>query len=910
MSLNNKRHIRSFVAMNAAVSVYVNAAKLVLQTTELSSANSSTNNELPRQLLNLRQLLSCVVCCRLATDPFSPSHGHCNHSVCRLCIRGQKNLSPSCVHCRENRDYKTYEENKQLRCLLVCYKSLCEHLRSSHIFPQLAGRKLLQFNVMSPTLSMPQMSLQDLIVEGASYDDIMSSFSKDLPKPQVSYAPNNPHPKQQPQMPALVVPLSTTAATPLAPLQQNIKCSGVTQSTAPKASTPPTSASGPISNLPQTHVPKIKVETTSPTFKPLSHLSAPANHGSTPGPQQSSNTTTYNHPQLIQLNQLKNAGNITYIGPNTRGIVVPIVSSSGTTTVPLSIASARLQTLNRQLAQARALQVVSSATTPTATNTQQSSVSSSATDVKPQLATFKVSLAPTQLAKTVPSLNTSSLRTSAPTATTTLTNAFTTATVTSQIRNPPAIKTVSNGSAMYSVLYTGIGNKITIKRKTDGDEDVAQKKNVSTSAPNATILRPISKTINKKRGCRCGNTTSTPGKLTCCGQRCPCYVDSKSCIGCKCRGCRNPHRPDGMKVRPVIPELACYEIQMADDHGNVNELPIATSSTRLAPPTNGEANETVASPAATTPLNMKPSFEGAAALVSRNVQVTPRSSPLPNTTTNTVSVQHTPNVTQASLSSSTTSVASTISTTPGNIVQLDQMQRESLLIQNAEGKFQVVNLFTTGTSQSANQVPGLQMLQSLPQAVVSVSGSNNFILPSTISTTAQHASSPVATASLPLILQNQQQHQPQIFQQQQQHHQALTSQRISTGTLPLQLQQQLKQNIITVHTIGSNANANTSPASASVLTPSSSPAPTTATLTLAPMMISNPQTQTANSTTTEILENCGEMSQHYTNLVVTSSSAASGRDVTSLPVVSLGGGGTITHRNTTINLKSLGSPNT
>lgn len=36
-----------------------------------------------------------------------------------------------------------------------------------------------------------------------------------------------------------------------------------------------------------------------------------------------------------------------------------------------------------------------------------------------------------------------------------------------QIRHP--IKTVSNGSAMYSVVYTGNGNKLTIKRKTEHD---------------------------------------------------------------------------------------------------------------------------------------------------------------------------------------------------------------------------------------------------------------------------------------------------------------------------------------------------------------------------------------------------------------------------------------------------------
>ena len=57
----------------------------------------------------------------------------------------------------------------------------------------------------------------------------------------------------------------------------------------------------------------------------------------------------------------------------------------------------------------------------------------------------------------------------------------------------------------------------------------------------------------KKAGCRCGNATLCPGKLTCCGQRCPCYVDSQACMDCKCKGCRNPHRPGGGKVRPPLP---------------------------------------------------------------------------------------------------------------------------------------------------------------------------------------------------------------------------------------------------------------------------------------------------------------------------------------------------------------------
>lgn len=38
------------------------------------------------------------------------------------------------------------------------------------------------------------------------------------------------------------------------------------------------------------------------------------------------------------------------------------------------------------------------------------------------------------------------------------------------IAETPAIRTVSNGSSIYSVMYAGTGNKITIKRKAAGTE--------------------------------------------------------------------------------------------------------------------------------------------------------------------------------------------------------------------------------------------------------------------------------------------------------------------------------------------------------------------------------------------------------------------------------------------------------
>lgn len=449
-----------------AVSVYVNTAKLVLQSTETSNTTAASSNcpELSRLLLSLRQLLSCVVCNRLVSDPYAPQNNQCAHNVCRLCVRGTKTLHPICKHCKDFRDFKAYNENKQMRCLLMCYKSLCEHLRCSAVYNKLSGHKVGQYNNTTvPTVVLPQMSMQDLIVEGANYDDIINAFNFDLAPAKPVFAPAT----KQSHMPALVTPLtSIAAATPLAPIQHTIKTSGILH-TASKASTPPTCVTGASSASIATYGPKIKTENSSHLlFKHQPSPAAPVTNNMCGIDLQSQpNAVVTTHPQLIQLNHLKNSGNITYIGPNTRGIVVPIVSSSGSTAVPLSIASARIQTLNRQLAQARALAVSSNSTL--IPNTPSTTVNSKLVGNEPRssLSTFKVSLASTQPLKTIPTFSCSP--SNAPVSSS--------ISATAQIRNPPPIKTVSNGSAMYSVLYTGIGNKITIKRKTDGDEDAVQK---------------------------------------------------------------------------------------------------------------------------------------------------------------------------------------------------------------------------------------------------------------------------------------------------------------------------------------------------------------------------------------------------------------------------------------------------
>jgi len=87
----------------------------------------------------------------------------------------------------------------------------------------------------------------------------------------------------------------------------------------------------------------------------------------------------------------------------------------------------------------------------------------------------------------------------------------------------------------------------------------------------------------KLAGCRCGNATLCPGKLTCCGQRCPCYVDNLACTDCKCKGCRNPHRPGGGKVRPTLPFSSNVQVvyPVAKDQQATVRIPVTLANAEM-----------------------------------------------------------------------------------------------------------------------------------------------------------------------------------------------------------------------------------------------------------------------------------------------------------------------------------------
>jgi hypothetical protein len=77
--------------------------------------------------------------------------------------------------------------------------------------------------------------------------------------------------------------------------------------------------------------------------------------------------------------------------------------------------------------------------------------------------------------------------------------------------------------------------------------------------------RSKSGAVKIKVGCRCAMATPAPGKLTCCGQRCPCYAAFHGCsASCKCRGCRNP-RGDLVPKLPSLNSALALKASTAGD---------------------------------------------------------------------------------------------------------------------------------------------------------------------------------------------------------------------------------------------------------------------------------------------------------------------------------------------------------
>lgn len=117
---------------------------------------------------------------------------------------------------------------------------------------------------------------------------------------------------------------------------------------------------------------------------------------------------------------------------------------------------------------------------------------------------------------------------------------------------PKSLMPKKSGSKRSSPGSSVRKPSLTIRQLSEGNStNNSGMKVVDSSVDGSVPRRQKSSAPKLKIGCRCAMATPAPGKLTCCGQRCPCYAAFHGCCpSCKCRGCRNP-RGDPVKS-PVI----------------------------------------------------------------------------------------------------------------------------------------------------------------------------------------------------------------------------------------------------------------------------------------------------------------------------------------------------------------------
>ncbi|XP_030242395.1 E3 ubiquitin-protein ligase msl-2 isoform X3 [Drosophila navojoa] len=623
------------------------AQRLYIQITLLSlksASNLSTRriHEINTGIGELRQLLSCAVCCKLLNDPYKPKGRRCGHHVCRLCLRGRKNLWPSCPQCKDCSDFRTYEENKTMALQLLCYKTLCVHLRQSALYSEFFHLRpdiKTSINIeRKPRIRLPNRSTQWFIEEGANYESMSETF---LLQPDLPFLANAPS-----SLPAETPP-TTAATTPELPYEQHMPNqlsitdieleAAATGEQAQYAHPLPMMTSG-ARMLTHTHIAPQPQQVLIPADEPM----LPAGYIESPWSDQvdlsgaftipadyvnsTSNYTTYVMPngevhmapigQVVQLShqeqlseqdqlsqqeqvsQEEQLGEVAAVEPmETVEADEPIVASTSKATAfkPVdtsgSIKRRRAQLLldhmedEELLPSTKAVAPTSTLTNlrnkkptiissvqvkpPTATGSPIRTVAAAPIATAPATAPASVAAVPAPIAAIPAPIAAVSAPISAPASkvivpaapkpvpTTVAKAAPKSASTTAAVKpvpKPPAkpvakpvTKPVAKGtskSAAAAPIATVTKAALPVAASVEAKAPVATAKMLTmpnTSTPKATVHKPKPKDARMSHICRCG-TTSAPGKATCRNSRCTCYVAGKSCVDCKCIGCKNPHQ--------------------------------------------------------------------------------------------------------------------------------------------------------------------------------------------------------------------------------------------------------------------------------------------------------------------------------------------------------------------------------
>lgn len=114
-----------------AYTLYLNTMRYVMTA---NHEDKSTWSDILKYIPCLRQMLSCCVCGNLLKCPWGPVNSVCLHHICEGCVGGKMRLKPSCSWCK---DHETFIENEKLRVLVLCFKKLCNYISHSKIRSQI-----------------------------------------------------------------------------------------------------------------------------------------------------------------------------------------------------------------------------------------------------------------------------------------------------------------------------------------------------------------------------------------------------------------------------------------------------------------------------------------------------------------------------------------------------------------------------------------------------------------------------------------------------------------------------------------------------------------------------------------------------------------------------------------------------
>jgi len=488
-----------------ATKFYVSACRLVIQA---NPDNASSWQDIYRVLPLLRDSLSCTVCAGLLTEPYTPEETTCEHHVCAACRNGYKSVQPQCSWCK---DKSKYIENKQLKTLIQSYKKLCAFIKVTRMYALLEKNKEV-LNIIRESEEPPKM-------KGAVEPLVNNMHSEPVNIKQEIY------PEEESEI-----------ISPSCLVNDVTSCSGTrrgsTASTADMDGVLRTPCKTETNNIGGHINPVVKDEIfSSPAAKKgkytdiETYLKVKAELKECKIPESAFTVDSVDrnwaslHDQSIEWQEMvedeymdsSNQNHLETPSPDAEHDI----SRSETPSPPNSQRfaktpqnGARSTRSAEQFRQDKEDSVLLMRRDTTGSKVHESFI------LQPR---SEAGLCDT---------------------------------------DGPATSRINLewGSSGGRRLSNG-GSKVTatplILPRLSSEEDTPR-----TVPPKLVDKKRLGK---KMVGCRCGAASSSPGKLTCCGQRCPCYVSLKSCIDCKCRGCNNPNLPGGGKSVPYRKEILIHE---------------------------------------------------------------------------------------------------------------------------------------------------------------------------------------------------------------------------------------------------------------------------------------------------------------------------------------------------------------